>query len=561
MKIQGKILSIIMLMGVMLIGLAGAAIYGITQYNTSVEKYENLSLRKFYGERATHLASLVALDSRGIYLAASTQAATPFGNNILRYLLELDNVVNTQWKPLLPADDAREMERFQQMSETVNTFLTFRRELVRLGTQVSPAEAAVLGNNQENRQNRQALQRLMESMNEENLTLVTQLQEENNALYSTIFWSVIIFAAIALIGGIAAAYYTARQSIVKPLEKIIDTIGKLQSGQFDVEMDTTKRSDEIGTLWHSVSEFKQTLEESKSLREKQKDTEIQQSEIRKRDMQQLAADFETNIGSIIETVNATALNLNKSADEMSMLASSASEQVVSVSAAAEQASTNVQMVAGASEELSSTIAEVSTQITSTSQLAEDAANEAASTTASVEELRNVVNRVSAFTSMISEIAEKTNLLALNATIEAARAGEAGRGFAVVASEVKQLAQQTAKATEEITRQMKDMETVASSSIDAVIQISQKIDNINQTAGAIAAAAEEQGAATSEIARSVSDVATGTASVSASITHVSNVVDKTGKMSKEVSQSSNMLNKQAEELTAQVRAFLNRVRAA
>ncbi len=253
-------------------------------------------------------------------------------------------------------------------------------------------------------------------------------------------------------------------------------------------------------------------------------------------------------------MQATAQGMSATADQSSAL-------VNAVASAAEQTSANVQTVSAGTEELSSSIAEIGRQVVTSAQIARKAVEEAGATDATVQGLADNASRISVVVDLIQVIASQTNLLALNATIEAARAGEAGRGFAVVASEVKSLANQTAKATEEIRAQIASMQQVTTSAVGAIRNIGQTIGEINDITTAIAAAVEEQGAATREIARNVQHAAGGTTEVSGNIVGVSTASAEAGSAAGEVLSASSALRREADVLRAEIDAFLSNIRAA
>lgn len=282
---------------------------------------------------------------------------------------------------------------------------------------------------------------------------------------------------------------------------------------------------------------------------------------RQQTLETAISDFDVAVNEIIKSVASAATELQASAQSMSVTAEQTSAKTTTVAAASEEASANVQTVASASEQLSSSIAEIGRQASMSAKIAGKAVQEAHRTDGKVQGLADAAQKIGDVVTLINDIAAQTNLLALNATIEAARAGEAGKGFAVVASEVKSLANQTAKATEEIAEQIKAMQTATQESVDAIKSIEQTITEMNQIATSIAAAVDEQDAATNEIARNVQEAARGTQDVSSNIVKVAEAAAETGSAAAQISSSSDILARQAETLRQQVDTFLGRARAA
>ena len=274
----------------------------------------------------------------------------------------------------------------------------------------------------------------------------------------------------------------------------------------------------------------------------------------------LANDFESAIGKIVETVSSASTELESSANKLSSTAERSQELTTTVGTASEAASTNVQSVASATEQLSSSVREISRQVQEAARIANEAVNQARKTNDRVSELSKAAARIGDVVELINSIAGQTNLLALNATIEAARAGEAGRGFAVVASEVKALAEQTAKATGEISQQIGGIQAATQESVSAIGEISGTIEKLSEISSTIAAAVEEQGAATQEIARNVQQAASGTQQVSTNIMDVRREATETGVASSQVLTSARSLSSESSRLRDEVSRFLSTVRA-
>ena len=278
-------------------------------------------------------------------------------------------------------------------------------------------------------------------------------------------------------------------------------------------------------------------------------------------MDEIADSFDASIAGIVSSVATAASGLEDTAREMSTIAESTSSRSITVSAAAEEATNNVTVVAASAEEMGKSVQEIAGQVSHASQISSEAVTSAQETNATINSLSQAAEKVGEVVKMISDIAGQTNLLALNATIESARAGEAGRGFAVVAAEVKSLATQTARATEDIGRQIQEMQTITKQSVDAIANIQHRIDDMNNVSMAINAAVEEQSAATQEIARNTQEAATGTQEVTSHIVSVQEGATMTGAEAAKVVESSSELGKQSEELQRAVSDFLTKIRAA
>jgi len=272
------------------------------------------------------------------------------------------------------------------------------------------------------------------------------------------------------------------------------------------------------------------------------------------DFSGVANNFETTIHKIVDTVASAATELHASAQSMSGTATATSEKATAVAAATEEASVSVQTVASAAEELSSSIAEISRQAAQSSTSSQAAVDETLETNEKIKGLSEAAKEIGEVVKLITDIADQTNLLALNATIEAARAGDAGKGFAVVASEVKNLANQTSKATEEISERIGAIQSHTDNAVHAMDGITKTMSGINESATSIASAVEQQGAATKEIAQSVEQASTGTNEVATHIVDVTSGAGETGHASGEVLTAADELSKQAETLRSEVGTF-------
>ena len=371
----------------------------------------------------------------------------------------------------------------------------------------------------------------------------------------------ILLVAVSVALVLLLGTWIALKGLVAPIRNLTGTMDTLAAGQLETTVPGTDRSDELGTMARSVETFRLGLVEVERLKAEQ-ETLKQRAEVEKRAaMNALADSFQSSVGSVVGTLSSASTELTAAAGSMASIAEETSRQATTVASASEQATVNVQTVASAAEELSSSVSEISRQVAQSTQIAGQAMGEVAQTNETVQGLTGSVSRISEVVRLISEIASQTNLLALNATIEAARAGDAGKGFAVVASEVKHLATQTARATEDITGRISEIQSATGQSVAAIDRINKVIQQMNEISLAIASAVEEQGAATQEIARNVAQAADGTQLVSSNILQVTQASAETGTAASQVQASSAEVAQQAEGLKREVDAFLNQVRAA
>jgi methyl-accepting chemotaxis protein len=348
--------------------------------------------------------------------------------------------------------------------------------------------------------------------------------------------------------------------VIAPLHKIRDAMLRVAGGDLSVEVGFADRRDEIGALSGALATFKQNAVEKARIEEEQRDRRAQ-AETRQRAVDAHIAAFESQVREALESLGGASQQMRTTSELLANTAERSSSQVKAAQGASEEASSNVETVAAASEELSASIAEISRQVSRAATIAGRAVEETRETDGTVQGLAETAGRIGEVVKLISDIAGQTNLLALNATIEAARAGEAGKGFAVVASEVKSLANQTAKATEEISAQIVAVQSVTKDAVDAIKRIGGTIGEVNAVATSIASAVEEQGAATQEITRNTQQAARRTKDVSENITGVASGTDETGSAAGGVKSAADALTVQADRLRAQVRDFLDKIRAA
>ena len=388
---------------------------------------------------------------------------------------------------------------------------------------------------------------------------VKEAKAEYDAAEHEYGWLVGVALAL-LVTSIAIGGLVSRQTIraiVRPLQRLNDAMLSINQGKLDNRI-VVERDDELGVALRNL----QTLQAIVRFdRDELKASERRSATQRKVEMSKLAGNFESAVGEIIETVSSASTELEASANTLTSTAERGEKLATMVAAASEEASTNVQSVASATEELSSSVNEIGRQVQESARMANEAVEQARLTDHKVGELSKAAARIGDVVELITTIAGQTNLLALNATIEAARAGEAGRGFAVVASEVKALAEQTAKATGEISQQISGIQGATQDSVNAIKMIGSTIKSLSEISSTIAAAVEEQGAATQEIARNVQQAAQGTHQVSSNIADVQRGATETGSASAQVLDAAQALSTDSNRLRTEVGRFLDGVRAA
>ncbi|WP_247887377.1 methyl-accepting chemotaxis protein [Azospirillum sp. SYSU D00513] len=370
----------------------------------------------------------------------------------------------------------------------------------------------------------------------------------------------VLLSALAASLGVALAWLIGR-SIAVPVTSMTAAMRRLAGGDTAAEIPAVGRRDEIGEMAEAVQVFRDSMIRTRAMEEETKAAEARAEAQRKAELNQLAANFEYSVQGIVETVAASATQMQGAATALSSTAAQASSQATAVAAASEQSSANVQTVAAATEELAASILEIGRQVSAQTRISGEAVQEAERTQSSMQGLVEAAHQIGEVVGLINSIAGQTNLLALNATIEAARAGEAGKGFAVVASEVKSLANQTAKATEEIQTKVKEIQGATGGVQGAIANIGRTIGELNEIATAIAAAIEEQNAATGEISGNVAQAARGTEEVNLNITGVTQAATETGSAATQVLGTANSLAEEAERLKAEVTNFIATVRAA
>ncbi len=373
-------------------------------------------------------------------------------------------------------------------------------------------------------------------------------------------WIALVVGAM-FTGILVVVMFVVGGTITRPISRLTQVMGELAGGNTDIAVSDQDGTDEVSDMARAVQIFKDNALEKLRLEDMQAASQQRATEERRQTVREMADRFELQVKKVVEGVSSAATQMQVTAQQMSATAEETSRQSTNVATASEEAAANVQTVAATAEELSASIAEIGRQVMQSAKIAQNAVAEAEATNETVLGLSEAASKIGEVVVLISDIAGQTNLLALNATIEAARAGEAGKGFAVVAQEVKNLANQTARATEEISKQIASVQEETTDAVGAIEKIRAIIGEVNEIATTISSAVEEQGISTKEIARNVQQAARGTQDVNQNIESVSKAVGETGLAAGQVLTASQDMARQAEGLRREVERFLGEVRSA
>ena len=461
----------------------------------------------------------------------------------------------------LTADNPQQQARLEELRKHAETWrrTVAEKEIALMSKAETREEARAMEAKALGKSSMDGIRALVVQIEDAERALLKERDAEQRSAFSTGYTTAIVGALASVLVAIAAGMLL-RGAIASPIVAMTAAMSRLAGGDRSVEVPGVGRGDEVGAMAEAVDVFKRNAIEADRLAAAQRAEEEAKARRTAR-LEELTRAFESNVTAVVQSLSGAATQMQQSAGTLTSTADETNRQSTTVASAAEQASANVQTVAAAAEELSSSIAEIGRQVSQSTRVAEQAVSGAGHANTVVSSLAEGAQKIGEVVDLINNIAAQTNLLALNATIEAARAGEAGKGFAVVASEVKSLANQTAKATEDITGQIATIQGATREAVAAIEEIGRIITEISQISATIASAVEQQSAATQEISRNVQEAAQGTQQVTSNIVSVTRAAGDTGRAAGEVRSVADHLSSESTRLRQEVESFLGGVKAA
>jgi len=550
-----RIVAVITLLGVVAVGGATSTYISAREHNAEIAQL----LREAQGvtliERLRAGVYAVVMESRGLYIARDARQAGQFADGLRRHLAEMQ----AAWRDLAPLLRVGQAETARKLEAALADFVALRTELARIGVAEGAAAADRLGNNDANRANRTRFSNALDALATGMAAQVAETERAIREADEAETRLLLGVSVLATLGVLVLALTIVRRRLTRPLAELTAGLGRMAEGALDEARLPPPGRDEVGQIAAAAHVFRERL-----LAAREAAAEAARGH-EARDRRQAAMDgatqeFGASIAGVLEQLAGSATAMHRAADEVAAAAEGTRARAGSTSDAAEQAARALAGVTAATEQLTASALEIARQVEAATRASGAAAEHARNTDARMRALEEAAEQIGDVVRLISEIAGQTNLLALNATIEAARAGEAGKGFAVVASEVKQLAAQTATATERIGAQIAAIRQMTAQAAAAVGEAGSAIAHVDEVAASIAQAAEQQSAATREIAVSVAHVAETTRGITGEMRAVADLAMRSGEVGRAVQEGAMEVNRVAGGLSGEVENFLQAMRA-
>ena len=537
------------------VGIKGIAT--LSTYRDVVTDMERASRATIQAERVNGLIFAAVMDSRGIYMSTSQSEADKFATPLLG-TLDLLRKSLADWRQLV---GSRDTAGFADAETVTEQFIQFRTELARLARTASPQEARAYGDNETNRKNRSALNERIAALAETSNRDVIRLRQEVVSSYEKEHDALLTLLVSGLLLGVSCAAYVVLVKVIRPLRDITRSMELLAAGDLSVAVPHLLRSDEIGTMAEAVDVFKENSLENERLRAQNETNRLETERAKAETLERVALAFEETVKSKVGMVAQSTLAIGRTSDSMAKQSEKSGSRSVDVGDAARQTLELASVVASATQQLAGSVNEIGLQVARSTEISARAVTEVTQTSSRMDGLAQSVRSIGEIVQLITDIASQTNLLALNATIEAARAGDAGKGFAVVANEVKHLANQTANATEDITRQVNAIQDSAQQMTESISGIVGTIRSIDEVSAEIADAVRQQDAATQEIARNIDRVAEEAQNVTNCVTVLAKASVASCAGTVRVIWNANSLSSAVDSLDTEVGDFLQKLRHA
>ncbi|MDB5600633.1 MAG: methyl-accepting chemotaxis protein [Xanthobacteraceae bacterium] len=548
-----RVQIILAALGVLSIALAAIVFVAGAQDRDMTQRLDELRVNTGRIERINGLVYAVVMESRGLYLAQNPAQIERFGKPLETYLADMADTV-ARWEQTIEAQDRAAFAAFKQPYER---FVELRRGLLQGAREGGSAAARAIGDNDANRAAREEFNRSIDVLAQAYRVRADRLYAEadSRALMSGMLVGGVLLVVFGVIGG--GVWFVAR-AIGRPLRAMTGAMQKLAAGELDIEVPARRRADEIGRMAAAVEVFKTNALDRRRLEGEAGEAEAAKLKS-ERQLDVMLENFKVTAGGVLDAVGGSMETLRATSQQLADVARQVSGEAAGATQASDRVSSDVQDVAAATGQLSTSIRDIVRMADDASGVVTHAAAQMDAATREVESLAAAGQRIGDVVDLIKAIAAQTNLLALNATIEAARAGEAGRGFAVVAHEVKQLAAQTARATEDIAEQVAGIQSSTGTTVEAMAATAGSIRRISDVSATIAATVGQQDAATREIAQSTQMTASGSEELAATVASIGRAIEDTAGHAGRVLQSSGHLTEQAATLSREIENFLAALR--